>query len=345
MYNLFFTVDNKLRILTWSKKLEKMVGRSSFEIQGSPYHEIFPRISSGNDIDAVSKVIEEDKPTLLEGYKVLYPNGMVEKNIFIEPLKTRGKVVGARVKVGPFETQRAPKRRQGPQFKDYKIASTLAHGVRNPLNAIKGAAVYLKEKYASDETLLEFTKIIEEEILRLDNFITKFLSNMALSDEELSSTNINSLLRVVEILTSFQTHTRNIKATYECGDLPLLEVDSFRLENAILNIVNNAIEAMPKGGHLCVRSGIERHDDRLYTVIEVSDTGPGMALIKGENLAQHRSNRGRGYGLTITREVIRSHGGYMEIKSKKGYGTTIRLYLPVTDVEGERIINSEKTSL
>lgn len=336
MYNLFFTVDNKLRILTWSKKLEKMAGKSSFEIHGMPYHEIFPRISSGNGVDAVSKVIEDNKPILLKGCKVLYPNGVVEKNIFIDPLKTRGgKIVGARVKVAPCETQRAPKRRQGPQFTDYKIASTLAHGVRNPLNAIKGAVVYLKEKYAGDETLLEFTKIMEEEILRLDNFITKFLSSMTLSAAELSRANINSLLREVEILTSFQADARNIKTTYECGNLPLLVIDSFRLKHAVLNIVNNAIEAMHKGGHLCVKSGIERHDDRLYAVIEVSDTGPGMARIKGENLGQYRSTRGRGYGLTITREVIRSHGGYMEIKSRKGCGTTIRLYLPVTDVEGK----------
>ena len=133
-------MDNKLRILTWSKKLGKMAGKSSFVIHGMPYHEIFPRISSDNDRDAVSKVIEEDKPILLEGYKVLYPNGMVEKNIVIDPLKTRGgKIVGARVKVAPCETQRAPKRKERPQFTDYMIASTLAHGVRNPLNAIKGA--------------------------------------------------------------------------------------------------------------------------------------------------------------------------------------------------------------
>lgn len=60
-----------------------------------------------------------------------------------------------------------------------------------------------------------------------------------------------------------------------------------------------------------------------------------MARIKGENLVQCRSTRGKGYGLTITREVIRSHRGYMEIKSTKGYGTTMRLYLLVTDVEGK----------
>jgi signal transduction histidine kinase len=61
-------------------------------------------------------------------------------------------------------------------------------------------------------------------------------------------------------------------------------VGPFGVKHTVLNIANNAIEAMHKGGHLCVKSVIERHDDRLYAVIEVSDTGPGMARIKSENL-------------------------------------------------------------
>jgi two-component system nitrogen regulation sensor histidine kinase GlnL len=214
---------------------------------------------------------------------------------------------------------------------DYKRASNLAHGVRNPLNAIKGAVVYLKEKYANDRTLLEFTKIIEEEILRLDAFLTRFLNSMAFPDVEKSEADINELLKEIEILTCFQAHAFNIETDYEYGTVPLLMMDSFQLKQAILNIVNNAIEAMHGGGHLRVRSGTEKQNDGLYVVIEISDTGPGINRRRNNNCVRSRAGGGRGYGLNITREVFQSHGGYMELRCRKGRGTVVRLCLSVNN--------------
>jgi two-component system nitrogen regulation sensor histidine kinase GlnL len=213
---------------------------------------------------------------------------------------------------------------------DHK-ASTLAHGVRNPLNAIKGAVVYLKEKYANDKTLLEFTKIMEEEILRLDAFLTRFLSSMAFPDVEKSEVDINGLLKEVEILTCFQTRAFNIKTEYEYGTVPLMMMDSFQLKQAILNIVNNAIEVMREGGHLRVTSGTEEQNDGLYVLIEISDTGAGMNRQRNSKYVRSRAHGGRGYGLNITREVFQSQGGRMELKCRRGRGTVVRLYLPANN--------------
>jgi two-component system nitrogen regulation sensor histidine kinase GlnL len=210
-------------------------------------------------------------------------------------------------------------------------ASTLAHGVRNPLNAIKGAVVYLKEKYVDDKTLVEFTKIMDEEISRLDAFLTRFLNSMAFPDVEKSEADINELLKEIEILTCFQAHAFNIKTDYEYGTVPLLMMDSFQLKQAILNIVNNAIEAMNEGGHLRVTSGTEKQNDGFYVVVEISDTGPGMKRRRNSNCIQSRTVMGRGYGLNITREVFQSHGGYMALSCKKGRGTVVRLCIPANN--------------
>ena len=132
-----------------------------------------------------------------------------------------------------------------------KIASTLAHGVRNPLNAIKGAVVYLRGKYAHEAPLIEFTRIMEEEISRLEGFISRFLSS-SISTAESADVDVNSLLRRIEVFTAYQLFNRSITPVFELADVPPIRVNEFHLEQAVLNVVNNAIEAMKAGGRLTV---------------------------------------------------------------------------------------------
>lgn len=335
MNDFFFSVDNELKLRSWAKEVERRSGKSAAEIRGMPYYKVFRRLKTGDDKDAVAKVIEEGMPRKLKGCRIFGSDRTNGKEVLITPIKSeQDKTVGAKVRVafcGPLVP--SEKLRQ-PQLVDYKVASSLAHGIRSPLNSIKGAVVYLKEKYASDKTFLEFSKIIEEEILRLDSFITGFLSNMAFPDVELARTDINMLLREVEILASFQADASNIETHYAYGEVPPVMVDSFQLKHAVLNIVNNALEAMHKGGRLSVKTLREIRDGRPQVVIEISDTGPGMSPLRTDEWGKSSDHRGRGYGVSITREIIQSHGGSMEIKSRKGRGTTVRLYIPVSDPEG-----------
>ena len=233
------------------------------------------------------------------------------------------------VAIYPFSTcEMAQKLQQSQKLIDIgKIASTLAHGVRNPLNAIKGAVVYLSEKYSHEAPLVEFTKIMEDEISRLENFISKFLSS-SVSDTEDKETDINSLLKKIEVFISLQIYTRNIRSLFEFGEIPPVIINSFHLEQAILNVINNAIDAMGNGGQLRISTSSEERDGKTYVVVSVADTGQGMTDRRIGELSSDKEDNGRGFGLFITYEILKHYHGHLEIDSKLHSGTTIKLFIP-----------------
>jgi two-component system nitrogen regulation sensor histidine kinase GlnL len=168
---------------------------------------------------------------------------------------------------------------------------------------------------------------MEDEISRLEDFISRFLSS-SVSDTEVKETDINSLLKKIEIFTALQIYTRNIQSLYEFGNIPPITINSFHLEQAILNVINNAIVAMNSGGQLKINSATEERSGKIFVVVSVSDTGPGLqdnAL--GEFPVERREN-GKGFGLFITYEILKHYGGHLEIDSKKDSGTTIKLFIP-----------------
>jgi len=324
-----FTVDKKLRISSWSKELEGIFGKSSTKVLGIPYHEVIPRIYKGGK-DTVTQVVKSGKPVMLKEYHTTCFCGGAEASIRVTPLKDKtGKIIGAKIIVNTHPICTTWKRlKQSQRLLDIgKIAATFAHGVRNPLNAIKGAVVYLKEKYTTETKLVEFAKMIEEEISRLDNFIAKFLST-SISEEGLAETDITSVLKKIENLTSLQAQSRKIETTFQYGYTSPIRTNSFHLEQAILNVINNALEAMNSGGRLLVKTRSEILSGIEFASIEISDTGPGIAMVRSDDIPIPFEVKGKGLGLFITREILRSSGGHLEIKSKKGVGTTVKLFVP-----------------
>jgi two-component system nitrogen regulation sensor histidine kinase GlnL len=325
-----FSVDRALKINSWSKELEVVYGKSSTEVRGIPYYEIIPRINQNNK-DAVMQVLKTGKPMSLKGNHITCFCGDGKASVRITPVKNKmGKVNGANVAINAYPSCAIWRRlKQSQRLLDIgKIAATFAHGVRNPLNAIKGAVVYLREKYASEGKLIEFTKIIEEEISRLDNFIAKFLSP-SISEKSLSETDINSVLKKIEVLTSLQAQSHKVETVFEYGYTYPVAINSFHLGHAILNVINNAIEAMPSGGRLMVKTQSESSSGTDFALIEISDSGPGMSVDRNGDMVKPSKTKGKGLGLFITREILRSCGGHLEIKSKRGLGTMVKLYVPV----------------
>lgn len=323
-----FDTDEKLRINSWGKKIAAFTGKPPSAVMGKKYYEVIPGVFA-NAEEAVAVVLKENRPLTVKEYCV---NCLVKADIRIDPKKgTNGKVRGAKIAITPSQTCSASEERQGMQrLVDIgRTATTLAHGVRNPLNAIKGAVIYIREKYADEPVLVEFTRIMEEEISRLDNFVSRFLST-SVADAELSEIDVNSLLKKIEIFTSLQTRVRNIRTVYEYGDVSSVTINSFQLEQAMLNVINNAIEAMHSGGLLVVKTRDEDCSGIDFAIIEISDTGPGMAKGGIDGLCTTSNDRGRGFGLFITREILQYYGGHLEIKSSRSTGTTVRLYFPAS---------------
>ncbi len=335
MKELSFSTDKRLRLLSLREGAAEVTERQTADFIGKKYYDLFPRIVIDAH-DALAEAAKRKLPLSLHGYSLpcLYADNKAD--IEIEPLHSgNGEISEIRVTVRPLgPCAVAAKLNDAQRLIDIgKIASTLAHGVRNPLNAIKGAVVYLREKYAQEAPLIEFTKIMEEEISRLESFISRFLSS-SISNAERSTTDINALLHKIGVLTAYQLSTGNITPVFELGDVPPVSVNAFHLKQAILNVVNNAIEAMSAGGRLVFRTFQETRDGTNLLVIAISDTGPGMTDPPQHAIETRDNGKDRGFGLFITYEVLKYYRGHVEIESKKNEGTTVRLFLPLG--EGKR---------
>ncbi len=336
MKEFSFSTDRELRLRSWHPGMaEKMLGQNGTGLVGKKYYDLFPRLFIG-ERDALLVASQRKGPVLFQAHSLPCLYTRVTADITIEPeLSDAGEVQEIRVTVRPHAPCAAARKLgEAQRLIDIgKIASTLAHGVRNPLNAIKGAVVYLRGKYAHEAPLIEFTKIMEEEISRLEGFISRFLSS-SISTANSAEVDVNALLKRIEVFTAYQLFNRSITPVFELGEVPPVRVNEFHLEQAVLNVVNNAIEAMKAGGRLNVTSTCESQPGGTFLIIAVSDTGPGMTDREVSSLDASGRQTGKGFGLFISYEVLKYYNGHLTVESKKNEGTTVRLHLPADAGKG-----------
>lgn len=326
MQQYIFKTNPNLKVTSWDDSISHLTGIKTADAIGKKYNIVFPKILY-KDKDALLLTLEKRKKIQLKNHNFQCLTSKIKAHITVEPLPTSQNINEICVTISDispcFILQ---KLKDSQRLIDIgKTASALAHGVRNPLNAIKGAVVYLSEKYSRESELLEFSSIMQEEISKLDNFIANFLST-SFSEFNISDVDINSILKKLEILISLQTSAKKIKTIYKYGIIPKIMINAFQLEQAILNVINNALEAMPEGGTLKVKTYTENVLNDAFAVIEISDTGPGIPKSKINNLWSN-CDKGHGFGLCITREILQYYKGKIEIKNLKGKGTTVKLYL------------------
>ena len=120
-------------------------------------------------------------------------------------------------------------------------------------------------------------------------------------------------------------------------DLPRVSADPQQLEQVLVNLYLNAMDAMPDGGKLSVEARISKSDDAASTVlITVSDTGFGIAEADLPRIFQPfftaKKKRGLGLGLPLCERIVKNHGGKIEVESQPGEGTTFKIYLPLNNV-------------
>jgi two-component system nitrogen regulation sensor histidine kinase GlnL len=330
VYN--FTVNNKMLVDAWDENITVLTGESASVAAGKKYYDVFPPLIF-RDKDAVAFSIEKQRKLALKGYIFNCFFSRATADITIKPVLTVKGIEGAAIQVSNVSVcgGRTPEDIQR-LIALGKIATSLAHGIRNPLNALKGAVEFVSQKYAEEKIIAEFAQIMREEISRLDGFISEFLAT-SLTEKTSSMVDINAVLRKIEKLIFFQALTQNISFDFRYGQIPLASINSYQFEQAVFNIINNAMEAIGSDGGLTVKTVLERSPERDYIVIEVSDDGPGMMTNKtSEKVTSGKS--GKGFGLVITEEIMNNYGGRMDIKSMKDRGTTVRLYIPTNSTGG-----------
>jgi len=329
-----YTVDKDLRIISTNRdELDAAGGNRSKEV-GELYFKCIPRLMV-DGVDAVEKAIMADTSITLSSYPFNCFHTLLTFDVTIDPLKSDlGSVFGAQIAVQiEKECEYYQKCMQCQHLIDLgKTASVLSHGVRNPLNAIKGAVVYLKDKYGYEQELREFTEIMEEEIVRLEKFISSFLST-TFDDLEKQKVDLNRILKKIESFTALQVKSIPVTLSFQYGNVGSLRLNPFQVEHAILNVVNNALSVLKDGGHISVATRKELKLGGFYAVVEITDNGPGMPKEIIQSLSQPRvataSQSGKGFGLFLTQDAVQCHGGYLDITSQRGEGTTVTLAFPM----------------
>ncbi|MBN1283789.1 MAG: GAF domain-containing protein [Anaerolineae bacterium] len=228
-----------------------------------------------------------------------------------------------------------------------RLVASISHEINNPLQAVQGCLSLTKEEFNSlqrADKIREYLDVVEEEVDRISEIVRRTRDFYRPSQGGMQPTDVHAVLGSVLTLTSKQLQHSNV--TVECGwadNPPKIEANPDHLKQVFLNMILNAIDAMPNGGILHIGTSIDqikiRDKQKLQTVskqpavhVTFSDTGTGMSIEVLSHLFEPfftTKPHGSGLGLAISYGIIESHNGQIMVASQVGRGTTFTILLPV----------------
>lgn len=213
------------------------------------------------------------------------------------------------------------------------MAAGIAHHIRNSLTAVRGFVQMMHGKNGGCEirALSEFSNIAVKEMDRVNDVISAVLHLADSAELKKEAVNVDTLLDNVFAFIRAKAALSGILVSKEVAPgLPAPSVDVVKLINALFNILDNAIKAMPGGGRLLLRAHLMPGNNRLC--IEVSDSGAGISEKDIKYIFDPfytTREEGMGFGLSLANKIIHDHGGHIRVTSEEGKGSTFYVYLPV----------------
>jgi signal transduction histidine kinase len=222
-----------------------------------------------------------------------------------------------------------------------ELAAGIAHEVGTPLNVIGGRARSLEKKAGEVPEVLKNARIIAEQSERITKIIQQLLD---FTRRKAPSRTLVDLTKVVGTTLDFLEHQierHNVRASLDADGEQVVAGDADQLQQVCMNLVLNAIQAMPEGGELGVRVGrVARRKEGLtsapsveYAVLEVRDTGVGIPVADRERIFEpfystKADGEGTGLGLAVSHGIVKDHDGWIEIEAPPEGGTIFRVFLP-----------------
>lgn len=214
-----------------------------------------------------------------------------------------------------------------------RLTAGVAHEIRNPLNAMKGAIVYLQRRRGEDPLIAEYTSLVLEEIDRLSRFVTEFLILAKQAPPTLKRTDLNELARDVCSLFANQALDLGIVLGRDLEPgMPRLLLDAHQMEQVLVNLVLNAMDACQSGGSVTISTRVrELGDPQARVELAVADDGQGIPDAQLGSIFDPfytTKETGTGLGLTLSLGIAEGHGGTIRVTSREGAGTTVTVVLP-----------------
>jgi two-component system NtrC family sensor kinase len=214
------------------------------------------------------------------------------------------------------------------------LTSGVAHELGNPLNNISMVAQTYLELYdrLRNEDRLEYMKTVLEESERIKKIVQDLLDFSRPKKADFKVANINNVIRNSLKLVQNTFDISGIKSQLNLKeDLPAVFIDEDRIREVLVNLLSNAVHAMPSGGSVFIRTGLAKNQDNI--IIEVEDTGKGIPpefiSYIFDPFFSTKGAEGTGLGLSISYGIVRRHNGKMDVKSEVGVGTTFFIELPI----------------
>jgi PAS domain S-box-containing protein len=340
-------------VTSWNKGAEKLFGYTSAEMVGTSIKQLLPPGHEQEEDDILRRIAQGEIVKHFETVRAKKNGEIVNVSLTISPIRdAKGRITGAS-KIARNITQKKHMERQLQQSQKMEaigqLTGGIAHDFNNLLAVMVGNLDLLERLLVGNEPALKRVHTAQKAAGRgadLTRRLLAFCSNVELkpapADIHQSIQNMIELARAlgpdIKIVSHFE------------DNMPLVRVDAAGLENALLNLAVNARDAMPKGGTLTVavqRSTLDAsyppvHTGELkagdYACLSISDTGTGMSK---ETLAHafepffttKPRGKGTGLGLAMVYGFAKQSGGTVRIYSEPGLGTTVTLYLPITDAQ------------
>ncbi|MGB9867323.1 MAG: ATP-binding protein [Bacillota bacterium] len=213
-----------------------------------------------------------------------------------------------------------------------ELAAAIAHEIRNPLTIVAGSIQLIPQKLHDKDFLINSTKILGEELARVNRTVEALLNFARFSRPRWTTLDINQVTqRAVDVIRAYaRASAVTIRESY-WGEQPLIiEGDPEHLQQAFLNIMLNALQAMPSGGELRVSTG--QKVGSSYVQVSFEDTGVGIPeeeQAKIFDMFYSTKKGGTGLGLPLVQRIIDEHKGFIELRSRPGVGTCFTVNLPV----------------
>ncbi len=337
------TTDLKGEIYTFNLAAEEITGYQAEAMRGKNISILLGNIENAVSV-SLQYVAQAEHPPRFET-DIMTPEGFAIhigygiSPLFAEDGKTSGLIITFQ-DLTDIRSMEESVRRKDRLAAVGRVAAGLAHEIRNPLGAMRGAIQVMQSQTPPESTQAQLMEIIMRESDRLNKIITNFLTYARPRVNNFSEVDIREAMNDTFTLLK---HSPDIKENHllECQlpETPVnISADPTQLKQIFWNLARNAIQAMPNGGTL--RVNLQKSINNRVQIL-FSDTGYGMSPEQVEQLFEPFSNSttgGTGLGLSIVYQIIRDHNGAINVRSLEGEGTTITIDLP-TEIRTQNVSN------
>ena len=345
-------------VTSWNSGAERLFGYTAQEMIGKSIMTLIPPERHDEERSILERLRRGERIEHYETVRVAKSGRAVDISLTISPIRnSSGRIIGASKVARDItlwkHTQEALRqseeklRRQAQELEQQLIASgrlvslgeitaSMAHEFNNPLGIVMGFTQDLLSETDPSSPSYRSLKIIDEETKRCEKIIRNLLQFARPRATEVSQTDVRQLVEKTINLLANHLYKQKIEAISEIeNNLPSISADPQQMEQVLVNLCLNAIDAMPEGGKLTVAAKAEPPTDggSSTVAITVADTGFGIEERDLPKIFQPfftaKKKRGLGLGLPICDRIIKNHGGRIKVESQPGQGTTFKVHLPL----------------